>query len=115
MTAITTEQVARITSLAELDDASPTSAYSGRYMYGDRCVGWDLDTTADILRLGAAITTVMGDDAPGMLGDATSDSMGRGTIVYFPGWTCDEPVGGDLCSECGEPHDACACDEEEDY
>lgn len=96
MNTITADQMYRITSLAELPyDQSVTSTYSGRGMYGDKCVGWDVESVDDVLRLGAAITTVMGDDAPDMIYAACRDSMGRGMIIYFPGWQADDPIGGD--------------------
>lgn len=96
MTTITVDQMYCITSLAELDyGTSPTSTYSGRGMYGAQCVGWDVQGADEVLRLGAAITTVMGDDAPDMIDSASQDSMGRGVIVYFPGWQCDDPIGED--------------------
>jgi len=92
--------------------------YSGRGMYGDTCLGFVLDNTAQIATLAAelsrqAMFEALGTDRAGQdqataLGNAEmdadtgidivvnlfdaarEDSMGRGAIVYFPGWTLAE-------------------------
>jgi hypothetical protein len=91
MNGITITQIREITDLA--GGPVPTATYSGRGMFGQQCVGWDCDTITQILRLGAAIMSIMGDDAPDMVTDASTDSMGLGTIVYFPRW---QAIGGQL-------------------
>lgn len=89
--------------------------YSGRGMYGDKCLGLTLDSTAQIATLSAELcrqamfdaagqefaasdtsedvaTAVESDTETGIdivvnLFDAMrEDSMGRGAIFYFPGW-----------------------------
>lgn len=69
-------------------------AYSGRAMYGRRCVAVDLndnqsaaDTVLEIIH--AAVTS--GDVSPNdlihlleMLGDSKADSMGLGQVLYWP-------------------------------
>lgn len=87
---ITRAQIDEIVRLAELEDESATATYSGRFMYGEQCVGFEVDGTGQTLALGAALLTVMGDDFPEMLSDARSDSMGLGTIVYFPDFQSEE-------------------------
>lgn len=89
--------------------------YSGRGMYGDTCLGFTLDSTAQIATLSAELCRQAMFDATGVtVGSAVTaedavagvetdaetgidivvnlfdaareDSMGRGVIVYFPGW-----------------------------
>lgn len=93
--------------------------YSGRGMYGDTCLGFTLDNTAQIATLTAelcrqavmeATATEPAEGLPidDLLGEvernaeigidivvnlfdaAREDSMGRGVIVYFPGWELAE-------------------------
>jgi hypothetical protein len=69
-------------------DNNVRTDYSGRGMYGKKCVGFDLDSKSELLDLGAALQT------EGVLEDFTSrasfDAMGMGIVVYFPGITCDD-------------------------
>ena len=48
-------------------------------MYGKTCVGFDLDSTSQLLELGAALQDVLG-----YIPQSATDGMGRGIIVYFP-------------------------------
>lgn len=90
--------------------------YSGRGMYGDTCFGFTLESTKQIATLSAELCrqamyeaaetrnngraptaeeiendTATGIDIVVNLFDAArEDSMGRGAIVYFPGWTLAE-------------------------
>ena len=72
----------------------PRGDYSGRGMYGETCLGFDGPRGAGVT-LGAAIMYtlgVLGDDpdtALEMAAAGTTDSMGLGTIYYFPGWTVE--------------------------
>jgi len=79
-----------------LEDHLPEDAihtdYSGRGMSGRTCVGFRLDHDRQLLELGAAIEGVAG---LGPFGDATTDSLGRGIIVYFRGVSCDDAPGDD--------------------
>jgi hypothetical protein len=76
-------------------------SYSGRGMYGDKCVGVEIDRDMSSFRLGAAIAYALSesdsDDGPTDVEELTrlrvsEDSMGRGAIVYFPGvkWPGEE-------------------------
>lgn len=79
------------------EDAIRTD-YSGRGMYGRRCVGFVIDTS-DTLALGAAIATFVAkhveDDLhmdhafeiETLIRRATTDNMGFQIIIYFPGVT----------------------------
>lgn len=88
---ITVEELQRIADRMDLEFSSVRSDYSGRGMYGAKCVGFDLDSSAQTMKLGAAIySTLEEDEAEEMMDRAMQDSMGLGIIVYFPGVTCDE-------------------------
>lgn len=68
--------------------------YSGRGMYGKDCIGFYLESNSQLLSLGAALQTegVLDD----FVGRARLDSLGYGSIVYFPGITCEDgPKGED--------------------
>jgi NADH/NAD ratio-sensing transcriptional regulator Rex len=66
--------------------------YSGRGMYGRTCVGFDLDSTSDVLRLGGVLSEILDEQAYQEFVDRmATDSMGRGIIVYFPGIKSDKP------------------------
>jgi hypothetical protein len=78
--------------LDNLNDAGySVSSYSGRAMYGKRCVGVKLDRSQDPFELGIQMGIYLGEEAK-KLGYRT-DSMGMGSVVYFPdlawpeGWT----------------------------
>lgn len=63
--------------------------YSGRGMYGTRCIGLDCDNpvSATIDLVDALINTVDAsdlDECIDALRGAKTDSMGRGSIVYWP-------------------------------
>ncbi len=90
MRTLTRIEMDDITELAGLAENSATATYSGRYMYGAQCIGWECESTTDILRLGAAISTVAGLNVPDLINSAQVDSMGLGMIVYFPFWTCPD-------------------------
>ena len=53
--------------------------YSGRGMYGKRCVGIVLDDVTQMLTIGAGLQEALGE-----IPNARTDSMGRGMILYFP-------------------------------
>lgn len=76
-------------------------AYSGRGMYGERCIGFTLASIREIMLLGAAVAHTGVD--PDFISSARTDNMGHDTIVYFPGWTVDPPTPGNDCSDCGTP------------
>jgi hypothetical protein len=78
-----------------------TDGYSGKGMYGNTCAGITFDSVTQSFRffteLGRIAVAYESDDdealeqAAGAVLDlvdaATTDSMGRGVIVYFPRWT----------------------------
>ena len=88
--------------------------YSGRAMYGAECFGV---TTDQPQLVGLAIVTALIEAANGdidadyavaeaarIVGAARTDSMGRSTIIYFPGWQ--------LATEDDDDRDGCCtiCD-----
>jgi len=56
-------------------------SYSGRAMYGEECLGIELDDTADAFRLALLISD---DNLAVALRSPKFDDMGKGIIVYFP-------------------------------
>ncbi len=61
-------------------------SYSGRGMYGDTCVGVVLGDYANAWTLALAIADVNNGDADLFgLPEPRTDSMGLGTILYWPG------------------------------
>lgn len=76
------------------DGVNVRDDYSGRGMYRDTCFGIDFDSDRDAFRFIASITAVLiaDDETDGegraldLADEATTDSMGRGMILYFPGW-----------------------------
>ena len=96
------------TELMTLLDAAglDTRQYSGRGMYGNYCPAFTVDNDSDILAAGFEIAQaliqinsdaanvhdyVATEDMVTMLANAKTDSMGNGTVVYFPRYTF-EPV-----------------------
>ena len=64
--------------------------YSGRGMYGDTCLGIRLERATDMIDLGVAIGECLADGAirdevvMALRDRAESDSLGLGTIIYWP-------------------------------
>ena len=64
--------------------------YSGRSMYGTTCLGFVVSSQRTVMRLVACMTAVLGIDTTlDITRKASTDSMGRNMIVYFPGVTLD--------------------------
>ena len=86
-------------------------SYSGRGMYGRKCVGIDIDTRngAWLVATQLALAIVEMSDDPGLdiaeLADLDvhTDSMGLGTIVYFPTVAWDPVYDEDEEEEDDEP------------
>jgi len=86
---ITMTQAAKIASKS---NSKIYDGYSGRGMYGEQCVGFTVEGR-NYASLTAAIVRSLDDDmADAMLGRLTTDSLGLGTIVYFPGFTIAKEV-----------------------
>lgn len=87
-----------------IEDAGfDTRFYSGRAMYGKTCLAFtigrgesEMSATAQVMREAADAVTedddMLVDDAADAFMSARSDSMGLGTVIYFPDieWTGDE-------------------------
>ena len=86
---LTVDQVNDILDNADLAYEAFTNSYSGRGMYGDRCVGFDVDSLTELGTLAIAIHEVLGDvEGRSMVENARTDNMGLGYIIYFPHHTC---------------------------
>lgn len=61
-------------------------AYSGRMMYGRECVGVEVDNVGQLFHLGLELADAATDDERFALQKmyVAWDSMGMGTILYFP-------------------------------
>ena len=76
--------------------------YSGRAMYGDECLGVTINRDITQVELGAKLMKKAMDipnrpprfidDLLNALENARTDSMGLGTIVYFPGVSDPRPI-----------------------
>jgi hypothetical protein len=70
-------------------------SYSGRGMYGKTCVGLRTDSVREAVAVLVKCATNYGSDggdelAEEMAARLTTDSMGMGVIVYFPGITWED-------------------------
>jgi hypothetical protein len=84
MDTISSADLDEIAYRAGLDADRIHEHYTGRGMvgYGEpskTCVGFAVETTTEVLRLGAAMH-----DRLGLIPDASQDGMGLGRIIYFP-------------------------------
>lgn len=78
---------------AELDEDAIYADYSGRAMYGSKCLGivTDRPSEAGVVVLELLDAKVIdGDDARSMLRGARTDSLGLSTITYWPAVTVME-------------------------
>ena len=84
MSNLTVDEMEKLEELAENMEASLYPDYSGRGMYGSKCVGIVTQEAADMLLLGVELAEALGlDRAREMAQNASWDSMGRGQIIYF--------------------------------
>lgn len=92
LTQLTDEQVDTIKDLlVDIGDAH-LRPYSGRFMYGQECLGIDMDSMADAFRFALMITD---SDLADALSSPRFDNMGMGIIVYFPNVGVPEGVSDD--------------------
>jgi hypothetical protein len=59
--------------------------YSGRSMYGEYCLGMEVDNISDAVKILLEYAEINPDMAKHLADRWTTDSMGHGAIVYFPG------------------------------
>jgi hypothetical protein len=79
-------QLRNITSRYNDDFDNVRTDYSGRGMFGDVCLGIDLDRRNDFNFIFSDVSKEMSEDFAGALGlRLTWDNMGLGWIAYFPG------------------------------
>lgn len=73
-------------------DADIRDDYSGRGMYGDTCIGVTFDQYGgNEMELGVLLGQKLdADDAYALARNARSDSMGLGTIIYFPNFKFED-------------------------
>lgn len=62
----------------------PVTDYSGRFMYGKECPGFESDSMGEVFDLFVALAEADPKLAHAMAKAARTDSMGRGMIVYWP-------------------------------
>lgn len=120
---LTDEQVEML--VASLEEASPLATimrYSGRAMYGAQCLAIDTDypeeTVMGVVYDLMADATEASSDLARLLAvkhDVRTDSMGMGTVVYWPSIALPESFveeDEDLlrCDDCGQTLSACDCD-----
>lgn len=72
-----------------------TISYSGRGMYGKRCLAYTTDDYSDTqfspMMLGVEAVGIIGyEDAARMARNMRTDSMGLGQVIYFPSIEYDE-------------------------
>lgn len=74
------------------DDIHPE--YSGRFMYGETCLAVAADSGIGLSLIAYELGVMdaeEGDDVGRqLLRSARVDSLGRGLILYFPGWQLEE-------------------------
>ena len=63
------------------DNGYDTRSYSGRGMFGKSCLGCVVEKSTNLLEVGAAL----GEEGVTIPHNTKMDSMGLGTIVYWPG------------------------------
>lgn len=68
---------------AGLQDNQLRPDYSGRAMYGADCLGFVYDDLGEVFEFVAALSAIVEDDSWSTT--ARQDSMGRSSIVYWPG------------------------------
>lgn len=81
------------------EDSYLTATYSGRGMYGQKCIGV-VGTLSDFFRFVTVLALVFDvediheyEELVEEIGDAVcTDSMGRNTVYYLPGWKVEEDV-----------------------
>ena len=81
--------IEQFTDYLESAGADIRTDYSGRAMFGDTCIGFDVENTSDALQIIAEATlhadkAYNGEDFVKTLRGVRTDSMGRGMIYYFP-------------------------------
>lgn len=103
MITLSFEDMEKLEAIAENIEGSIYPDYSGRGMFGEKCVGITTDGSADLLTLGIELAETFGDKARDIARRASWDSMGLGQIVYFrgvqapEGWNKEEEAGDDWC------------------
>lgn len=88
---LTEDQWDLISQAMEDEGGRPTCTYLGRGMMGDRCVGvtFDRDSDGGVWSLATELADIDSDLVRDM-GEPRQDSMGLGTIYYWPRVTAPE-------------------------
>lgn len=82
----------QLEELADAVDGSPRHDYSGRNMYGKKCVGVVCGEGKEF-QLGVEAVAILGEEKASELARNTkTDSMGRDMIVYWPNVTCTNAI-----------------------
>ena len=88
-TTLSTDHIETIRDLVSDIDGAELRSYSGRGMYGQECLGIDMDSMADAFRFALM---VQDEDLSVALSNPCFDSMGMGIIVYFPNVEAPEGI-----------------------
>lgn len=87
-----------LSHLADKVRGEALTDYSGRGMYGAECVAITMDSDASLLALGAEIAKTIENPhlAVMLLHESRMDSMGLGSVIYWPAISCaDAPASED--------------------
>lgn len=90
---LTAQQLDLLTEVTEDYGGTVRTDYSGRAMFGARCVGIDVPTVRDAVKVLVALAETDPGLARSLAADFTWDNMGLGFIVYFP--SAQAPGGGE--------------------
>jgi hypothetical protein len=86
----------------EMDDLEQAAAdhgcdlrtdYDGRGMHGKTCIGLAADSVPDVVKALVQFAASDPDLASELLNSWSLDDMGKGVIVYFPGFTSERDDG----------------------
>lgn len=81
---LTRDQMDLIDTCTDHNNVILRHAYSGRSMHGRTCIGFVFHDVADLIGTIVDIAIDDSDLARRMAAGSATDSMGLGTIVYFP-------------------------------
>ena len=96
---ITTDEAEQINDA--LGEDGSCREYSGRGMYGRQCFGVNISRDFSEFKLALIMVEVLGLERAIDMADSTrSDSMGLGSVVYWPGWTLAQDTGDKKDEDC---------------
>lgn len=79
--------------VSELGETAVREKYAGRGMFGEHCIGFSLDSAAELADLTITLEAVLGPEKGRELARSFSqDAMGHGVIFYARGWEVEAAV-----------------------